>query len=105
MLRDKLLHGVSALPLKSGLPTTTSYEDRNASLFGCGCAALCPTAASGRFLDGAAEDHQRHVGWNKHSWCYGRWPDLGQRGQMQARIAGDHVVGTLFNRFLGCLYY
>jgi len=24
---------------------------------------------------------------------------------MQARIAGDHVVGTLFNRFLGCLYY
>src|SRR6266568_1240586 len=40
MLRDKLLHGVSALSLKSGVATTTSYEGRNASLFGCGCAAL-----------------------------------------------------------------
>ena len=31
MLSDKLVHGVPALSLKSGLPTTTSYEGRNAS--------------------------------------------------------------------------
>src|SRR5438132_1270800 len=31
MLGDKLVHGVPALSLKSGLPTTTSYEGRNAS--------------------------------------------------------------------------
>jgi hypothetical protein len=40
MLRDKLLHGVSALSLKVVFQQTTSYEGRNASLFGCGFAAL-----------------------------------------------------------------